>query len=93
MPGATSAFAAEEPSGCDKSKWDITHARTALTAPDRTKVASGNEFADMPTSGFTLDLVKPAEAKLPMAPDRAPKDGTFAGFTKIAAVPKAGLYT
>jgi hypothetical protein len=91
--GATSAFAAEGPSGCDKFKWDITHARTALTAPDRAKVASGNELADMPTSGFTLDLVKPADAKLPMAPDHAPKDATFAGFTKIAAVPKAGLYT
>jgi hypothetical protein len=91
--GATSTFAAEEPSGCDKFKWDITHERAALTAPERTKVASGNEFAALPTSGFTLDLVAPADAKLPSPPERAPKDGTFAGFTKVAAAPKAGLYT
>ncbi len=91
--GATSALAAEEPSGCDKFKWDITHARAALTAPDRAKVASGNEFATLPSSGFTLDLVQAADAKLPTAPQRAPKDGTFAGFMKITAAPKAGLYT
>jgi hypothetical protein len=91
--GATSALAAEEPSGCDKFKWDITRARAALTAPDRAKVASGNELTALPSAGFTLDLVKPADAKLPTAPERAPKDGTFAGFAKIAAAPKAGLYT
>jgi len=37
-------------------------------------------------------LVAPADAKLPTPPERAPKDGTFAGFTGIKA-PKAGLYT
>jgi len=91
--GATSTLAAEEPSGCDKFKWDITHERAALTAPDRAKVSSGNEFATLPTSGFTLDLAAPADAKLPLPPERAPKDGTFAGFTKVTTAPKAGLYT
>jgi hypothetical protein len=90
---ATSALAAEEPSGCDKFKWDITHERAVLTAPDRAKVASGNEFAALPTSGFTLGLVAPADARLPIPPERAPKEGTFAGFTKVMAAPKAGLYT
>ena len=32
---AAPAYAAEEPSGCDKFKWPIEHARAALTAPDR----------------------------------------------------------
>jgi hypothetical protein len=91
--GATSAFAADEPSGCDKFKWDITHARAALTAPDRAKLASATEFAVLPTSGFILGLVAPADAKLPTPPERAPKDGTFTGFTKVTAAPKAGLYT
>ncbi|MET0675616.1 MAG: hypothetical protein ABW175_07440 [Bradyrhizobium sp.] len=91
--GAISAFAADEPSGCDKFKWDITHERAALTAPDRAKINSGNEFASLPTSAFTLALVAPADAKLPTPPERAPKDGTFAGFTKVTAAPKAGLYT
>jgi len=91
--GANSVFAAEEPSGCDKFKWDITHERAALTAPDRAKVSSSNELATLPTTGFTLNLVAPADAKLPTTPERAPKDGTFAGFTKVTTAPKAGLYT
>ena len=35
------ALAAEEPSGCDKFKWNIDRERAALTAPDRIKLASG----------------------------------------------------
>ncbi|QPF92430.1 hypothetical protein [Bradyrhizobium commune] len=90
---ATSALAAEEPSGCDKFKWPIERERAALTAPDRAKLASGSEQAALPASGITLGLVAPQEAKLPTPPERAPKDGTFAGFTSIKAAPKAGLYT
>ena len=91
--GATSVFAAEEPSGCDKFKWDITRERAALTAPERTKLASGAELATLPSTGFTLGLATPADAKLPSPPERAPKEGSFAGFTKIAAPAKAGIYT
>jgi hypothetical protein len=87
------AFAAEEPSGCDKFKWPIDHERAALTAPDRAKLASGNELAALPSSGITLALVTPADAKLPTPPERAPKEGTFAGFTSFKTAPKAGLYT
>jgi hypothetical protein len=89
---ATSALAAEEPSGCDKFKWPIERERAALTAPDRAKLVSGSEQAALPSSAITLGLVAPADAKLPTSPERAPKDGTFAGFTSIKA-PKAGLYT
>ncbi|MDI4237838.1 hypothetical protein OZ411_34040 [Bradyrhizobium sp. Arg237L] len=91
--GAVPALAAEEPSGCDKFKWPIDRERAALTAPDRAKLTSGNEFAALPASGFTLTLVAPADAKLPTPPERAPKDGTFAGFTSFKNAPKAGLYT
>ena len=90
---AAPAFAAEEPSGCDKFKWSIDHARAALTAPDRAKLASGSEQAALPATGITLALVAPTDAKLPSPPERAPKDGTFAGFTSVKAAPKAGLYT
>jgi hypothetical protein len=90
--GATSALAAEEPSGCDKFKWPIERERAALTAPDRAKLASGSEQAALPSSAITLGLVVPSEAKLPTPPERAPKDGTFAGFTSIKSA-KAGLYT
>jgi len=87
------AFAAEEPSGCDKFKWGIEHERAALTAPDRAKLSSGSELAAMPATGFTLALLEPAAAKLPSPPERAPKDGTLAGFAAFRTAPKAGLYT
>lgn len=90
--GAAPGFAAEEPSGCDKFKWPIERERAALTAPDRAKLASGSEQAALPSSAITLGLVAPSEAKLPTPPERAPKEGSFAGFTGIKA-PKAGLYT
>lgn len=90
--GATSALAAEEPSGCDKFKSPIERDRAALTAPDRAKLASGSEQAAMPSSAITLGLVTPADARLPTPPERAPKEGTFAGFTSIESA-KAGLYT
>jgi hypothetical protein len=91
--GTTTALAAEEPSGCDKFKWPVERERAALTAPDRTKLSSGTELPAVPATGLTLALVAPAEAKLPSPPERAPKDGTFAGFTRITAAPKPGLYT
>ena len=47
----------------------------------------------MPLSGITLALVAPADARLPMPPERAPREGTFAGFTSFKTAPKAGLYT
>jgi hypothetical protein len=90
---AAPAGAAEEPSGCDKFKWNIDHERAALTAPDRVKLASGGEVAALPSTGMTLALSVPAEAKLPTPPERAPKDGTFAGFASFKASPKAGIYT
>jgi hypothetical protein len=90
---AAPAIAAEEPSGCDKFKWNIDHARAALTAPDRTKLNSGGELAALPATAVTLALVAPADAKLPTPPERAPKDGTFAGFTRFTSAPKAGSYT
>jgi len=90
---AAPAIAAEEPSGCDKFKWNIDRERAALTAPDRVKLASGNDLAALPSTGMTVALNPAAEAKLPTPPERAPKEGTFAGFTSFKAPPKAGLYT
>jgi hypothetical protein len=91
--GTAPAWAAEEPSGCDKFKWGIERERAALTAPDRIKLASGGELAALPSTGVTLALRAPAEAKLPSPPERAPGEGTFAGFAGFKAAPKAGLYT
>jgi hypothetical protein len=83
---------AQEPSGCDKFKWPIERDRAALTAPDRDLLASGNELAALPSSGNTLLLVPPADAELPMPPERAPKEGTLAGFIRFKNPPRAGLF-
>jgi len=91
--GVVPAWAAEEPSGCDKFKWPIERERAALTAPDRSKLASGGELTALPSTGVTLALRAPADGKLPTSPERAPKEGTFAGFASIKNAPKAGLYT
>ena len=90
---AAPAGAAEEPSGCDKFKWNIDRERAALTAPDRVKLASGGEAAALPSTGMTLALSAPADAKLPSPPERAAKEGTFAGFTSFKAPPRVGIYT
>jgi hypothetical protein len=87
------ARAAEEPSGCDKFTWPIERERAALTASDRLKLASGADLATLPATAMTLALLTPAEAKLPTPPERAPKDGTYAGFANFKGAPKPGLYT
>ncbi|OYU91066.1 MAG: hypothetical protein CFE29_09695 [Bradyrhizobiaceae bacterium PARB1] len=90
MLSSAPAWAAE-PSGCDKFKWPIDKERAALTSQDRLKAASGNELA-IPAKAV-LELKTPTEAKLPRTPERKPKDGTFAGFLRFKAPPKAGAYT
>src|ERR1700692_4141696 len=91
--GTAPAWAAEEPSGCDKFKWNIERERAALTAPDRVTLASGGDLAALPSTGMTLALRAPNDAKLPSPQRGAPRDVTFAGFATIKAAPKAGLYT
>jgi hypothetical protein len=90
---AVPARAADEPSGCDKFKWSIERERGALTAPDRAKLTSGDELPTLPASGVTLALVAPTDARLPAPPERAPKEGTFAGFLRVKTLPNGGLYT
>jgi hypothetical protein len=47
----------------------------------------------VPSTGVTLALQAAADAKLPTPPERAPKEGTFAGFANFKSAPKAGIYT
>jgi hypothetical protein len=91
--GITPALAAEEPSGCDKFKWPIDRERAALTAPDPIRLASGAELATLPSTGIALGLSTLAEAKLPSPPERAPKEGTFAGFATFKNALPPGRYT
>ena len=87
---ATAALA-QEPVGCDKFKWPVDREMAALRAPDLKKLPSGADVAAQPFAA-TIALRPPQEARLPMPPERAPKDGTFAGFVSFKGLP-AGLYS
>jgi hypothetical protein len=89
---ATPAFA-QEPVGCDKFKWPLDKERATLTGTDLPKVASGSRINWRLPLATILALVPLAEAKLPMAPERAPKSNdTFAGFLQAPAPAKAATY-
>jgi hypothetical protein len=99
LPLALAAFLvaspalAQEPIGCDKFKWNVDKERALLANPDTVKLASGASLDKPLAAAAKLALVPYGDAKLPMTPERPPKDAaTNAGFVKIPALPKAGDY-
>jgi hypothetical protein len=88
-----SACFAQEPVGCDKFKWPLDKERATLNGTDLPKVASGDRVTWPLPWASTVTLVPFADAKLPIAPERAPKTPTsFAGFVQAAAPSHAGTY-
>ena len=82
---------AQEPVGCDKFKWPLDKERATLTGSDLPKLNSGAQVTWKIPFGTTVALVPFADAKLPAAPERAPKSpDTFAGFLQVPAPPQAG---
>jgi len=83
----------QEPVGCDKFKWPLDSERALLRAPDAAKIASGAEIAVPTTKAATIKLDPFTDAKLPMAPERAPRStDSKAGFVKVVAPAQAGRY-
>jgi hypothetical protein len=91
--GAMAASAAEEPSGCDKFKWPIERERAALTAPDRLKIASGDDLKPALPIAAIMSLRPAAEANLPTTPERSPAANTFSGFAVFRNALPSGRYT
>jgi hypothetical protein len=86
---ATPVFA-QEPVGCDKFKWPLDRERALLASASST--TPGSEVAQ-PPGAFKLSLAPIADAKLPMAPTRAPKQAdSNAGFVRVPALAKPGIY-
>src|SRR6202021_1895836 len=84
---------AEEPVGCDKFAWPLDKERALLTSADTITVASGMKVALPLPVAVTIDLLPFADAKLPMAPERAPKQpNSFAGFISVPAPPQGGSF-
>jgi hypothetical protein len=88
---AVSPAFGQEPVGCDKFKWPVDRETTALRSADLKTVASGGELAALPFAA-KIALKAPKDAALPTPPERAPKDGTFAGFLSSKGV-AAGVYS
>jgi hypothetical protein len=82
---------AAEPSGCDKFKWPVGHERSALSAPDLARLEPGAALAfDVAAN---VRLAPFGEAKLAVAPERAPKASpSWAGAFELAAPAAAGTY-
>lgn len=85
------AARAQEPVGCDKFRWPVGQETAALRKPDLATLPSGTE-AGAPPFAAKIALRAPADAHLPMPPERAPKDGTFAGFLSLKGA-QAGIYS
>jgi hypothetical protein len=84
---------ADEPVGCDKFTWPLDKERAMLTSANTVTVASGMKLALPLPVAVTIDLAPFADAKLPMAPERAPrKADSFAGFISVPAPSQAGSY-
>jgi hypothetical protein len=84
---------AQEPVGCDKFKWPLDKERATLNGTDLPKLASGDHAAWPLPFATTVTLVPFADAKLPMAPERVPKQpASFAGFVGAPAPAQAGTY-
>lgn len=84
---------AQEPVGCDKFKWSLDKERALLSAPDALAVKSGEEIAPPIDKAMKIKLGPLADAKLPMAPEHAPRAADAkAGFVTIASLPKGGPY-
>jgi hypothetical protein len=89
---AAPAFA-DEPVGCDKFTWPLDKERAMLTSADTVSVASGMKLALPLPVAVIVDLAPFADAKLPTAPERAPrKANSFAGFISVPAPPQSGVY-
>jgi hypothetical protein len=83
----------QEPVGCDKFKWPLDKERATLTGTDLPKLASGDRVTWPIPWATIITLVPFADAKLPSAPEQAPKSpSSFAGFLQAAAPAKAGTY-
>jgi hypothetical protein len=90
--GLAAPALAAEPEGCDKFKWPIESDRAALTAPNRTPVASGSART-AGTKAVTLALLPLDKAALPMPPERKRAAEGFAGYLMMAAPEKSGSFT
>jgi hypothetical protein len=72
---------AAEPSGCDKFAWPLTNEQRLLG--EAQAPAQGAEVDRDAGKALTVKLAPLAEAGLPMAPERKPKEPALAGYLQF----------
>lgn len=80
------AWRCEDPSCAHRFSWRWHGSAPPLPGRRKSRAAATS------SNGRSIASA-PDRAKLPTPPERAPKEGTFAGFTSLRTAPKAGLYT
>ena len=84
---ATPGFAQD---GCANPKWKLEKEHSLLTSPSAAKTANGAEVAGLPATALMLNLAPSASAKMPMRPERAPKQpSAYAGYVRFTGAPKS----
>ena len=86
---ATSCALADDASGCAKFKWSVAREQ-GWFATSLKPVASGASVTLAPES-YQLALAVDAAKGFPVAPERAPKPGAYAGLINLASL-SAGVY-
>ncbi len=89
LVAAIGSASAQDASGCEKFKWSIAR-ESAWFAVGPKPVDAGAEVG-AGDSGYVVALVASDAAGFVVAPERAPKAGTFGGVLK-SVIAKAGLY-
>ena len=91
LVAASGMAQAQEGLGCDGFKWPLDRERAALARMDKASLPNGGSLPY--DTATTLQLQPFSSAKLPKAPERAPKSpSAFAGHFALVAPAKPGAY-
>lgn len=77
---------------CEGFAWPMAREKAAFEAASAEVNPAGTTLGAWPAAAETLSLGPGGETDFPMAPERAPKEGTQSGFIVLPAPPAAGLY-
>src|SRR5262249_36585191 len=85
--------AASEDGGCDKFAWPLARERDWFAASDKTKIASGDHLAAVPTEAFVVRLQPANQTSFALPPEKKSNfENSFGASVWFAAFEKAGIY-
>lgn len=90
LGGPAAPVAAAEGEGCAAAAWPLTEDGARLNDAPAPMANGGTLVLGAPTA-VLLDLMPPAEARLPFPPERSPAADTFAGYVTLQPPPAGGV--